>query len=227
MQDQALGEQYAALCMAASTGERIRNAGGSALVVLDSLESMVQLWERMNSEEARLGPAPTSRDADDGTLLLRIAVLPVHPCSVSACCNQLTALCAISSCSLTLLSFADTSAEALVQWEGMLVSAAAAQRRQFFSSLVQRAAKMHRRLGGGAMSLLMLLHGSPATGDTTAATRPPSATISYKHLTDAQRTKLEAALAAKAAAAGGAVAGTALPLHLHRLCNCSAAMGQR
>lgn len=59
--------------------------------------------------------------------------------------------------------------EALVEYEGMLVSAAAAQRRRFFSSLIQRAAKVDARLGGGSLTLLMVLLGTPATGQKRSA----------------------------------------------------------
>ncbi len=100
--------------------------------------------------------------------------------------------------------------EALVEYEGMLVSAAAAQRRRFFSSLIQRAAKVDRRLGGGSLTLVMVLLGTPATGQkpspaataaaaaTKGAAVTPAATVAqYKHLSEAQKQKLLKALEQK------------------------------
>ena len=78
----------------------------------------------------------------------------------------------------------------------MLVTAAAAQRRGFFSSLMQRAAKMHRRLGGGSLSFLLCLDGVPATGTRAA----PPKVADYKHLSEAQKAKIAAVLASRAAA---------------------------
>ncbi|KAK9915373.1 hypothetical protein WJX75_008150 [Coccomyxa subellipsoidea] len=82
--------------------------------------------------------------------------------------------------------------EQLVEYEGMLVAASAAQRRRFFSSLIQRAAKLHKRLGSGSLTLLPVLAGAPARGE---GPRPPDA-AQYKHLSEAQRAKLQAALEA-------------------------------
>ena len=67
-----------------------------------------------------------------------------------------------------------------------------APQRRFFSSLIQRAAKLHKRLGGGSLTLLPVLAGAPARGE---GPRPPSA-AQYKHLSEAQREKLQAALEA-------------------------------
>lgn len=48
-----LGEQYAALCAAISIGEGIRDAGGHALVALDSMECVVRLWDNVTAEAGR------------------------------------------------------------------------------------------------------------------------------------------------------------------------------
>lgn len=65
-------------------------------------------------------------------------------------------------------------------------------RRRFFSSLIQRAAKLHKRLGGGSLTLLPVLAGAPARGDGPR----PAAVAQYKHVSEAQRAKLQAALEA-------------------------------
>lgn len=41
--DASLGERYAALCTACSLGERVRDDGGHALVVLDDLRPLLQV----------------------------------------------------------------------------------------------------------------------------------------------------------------------------------------
>ncbi len=41
--DATLGERYAALCTACSLGERVRDDGGHALVVLDDLRPLLQV----------------------------------------------------------------------------------------------------------------------------------------------------------------------------------------
>lgn len=43
----SVGEQYAAICYAASIAERVRDEGGDSLVVYNTVEAMVGLWERM------------------------------------------------------------------------------------------------------------------------------------------------------------------------------------
>lgn len=63
--------------------------------------------------------------------------------------------------------------------------------RRFFSMLIQRAAKAHRRRGGGSLTLVMVLPGCPASG---ASRRPCAPAAGYRHLSDPQRQKLEAAL---------------------------------
>ena len=65
---------------------------------------------------------------------------------------------------------------------------------RFFSSLIQRAAKVHRRSGGGSLTMLAVLPGSPATG---RAVSPASVVAQYKHLSEAQKQKLLAALEAR------------------------------
>lgn len=42
-----LGERYAALCTACSLGERIRDEGGSSLVILDDLRPLLEVWETL------------------------------------------------------------------------------------------------------------------------------------------------------------------------------------
>lgn len=146
----SVGEQYAAICYAASIAERVRDEGGDSLVVFNTVEALVGLWERMM--DVSLGDA--SGDATDAT-------------------------------------------EELVEYEGMLISAQAAQRRIFFSSLIQRCARMHKRLKGGSMTGLFVVPGSPAQGR-----KPQMADkiAQYKHLSDAQKSKLLKALEQQAAA---------------------------
>lgn len=63
---------------------------------------------------------------------------------------------------------------------------------RFFSSLIQRAAKLHKRLGGGSLTLLPILSGVPAKGE--APRLRSVSTAVYKHVSEAQRQKLRAAL---------------------------------
>jgi F0F1-type ATP synthase alpha subunit len=44
-EDRGLGEQYAAICYAASLAERVRDEGGDSLVVFNTVEALVKLWE--------------------------------------------------------------------------------------------------------------------------------------------------------------------------------------
>ena len=133
--DAPLGEQYAALAAACSLGEQVRDAGGHSLVVLDDVSPTTRLWEGITVALADLGLKAMELQEGD-----------------SAQVEQ-------------------GGEEALVEYEGMLVSAAAAQRRRFFSSLIQRAAKVDARLGGGSLTLLMVLLGTPATGQKRGAVR--------------------------------------------------------
>ena len=104
--------------------------------------------------------------------------------------------------------------EALVEYDGMLVSVAAAQRRRFFSSLIQRAAKMHRRLRGGSLTLLLAVPGLPARGLRGAggalgaraadAASPADTVAKYRHLSEEQKAKLLLALEQRAACPAGA-----------------------
>ena len=54
---------------------------------------------------------------------------------------------------------------------------------------------MARRLGGGSLSLLQVLAGVPARGEVPLS-RSDAALERYQHLTEAQRSKLVAALSA-------------------------------
>ena len=51
--------------------------------------------------------------------------------------------------------------------------------------------QVHRRLGGGSMTMVAVLSGLPATGESLVAQQ---ALGSYRHLSDAQKMKLLAAL---------------------------------
>jgi len=100
----------------------------------------------------------------------------------------------------------------------MLISAAAASRRRFFSALMQRAAKAHRRFGGGSLSLLMALAGTPATG-VRRGVQP--GVDRYKHLSPAQKAKLQAVFEAQAAASStGATAPTGAQRACRSACPC-------
>jgi F0F1-type ATP synthase alpha subunit len=44
-EDRGLGEQYAAICYAASLAERVRDEGGDSLVVFNTVEALVKLWD--------------------------------------------------------------------------------------------------------------------------------------------------------------------------------------
>jgi len=133
--DAPLGKKFATLCTAYSIGERVRDNGGHALVILDDLSPLPNAWSTLalqglgslGQEVAREGliKDPQGRDL----------ILP-----------------------------SPKSDEELVDYEGMLISGAVAQRRGFFSTLFLRAAKMSRSLGGGSLSALIVVPGSPATG---------------------------------------------------------------
>jgi hypothetical protein len=67
-----LGERYAALCTACSIGERVRDEGGHALVVLDDLHPLVQVracvrvWGGGGAHAARWGTCCRWADAASG-----------------------------------------------------------------------------------------------------------------------------------------------------------------
>ena len=136
------GAQLATLFAACAAGERVRDEGGHALVILDDAAPLLQCWERLVAALAALGP----EIAREG-LIKDEEGRDVHV-DVDA---------------------ATKTEQELVEYEGMLVSGAAAQRRGFFSTLFMRAAKMHRARGGGSLSLLPLVPGRPATGARRAA----------------------------------------------------------
>ncbi|KAG1671376.1 hypothetical protein FOA52_011873 [Chlamydomonas sp. UWO 241] len=130
----AVGEQLATIHAACSIGERIRDEGGHALVVLDTVKPLIDAWEIFIEGLSGLGKNAVLegllRDNDG---------------------NEIT----IPS---------DEEDEKLVDYQGMLVSGAIAQRRGFLSTLFMRPAKLHQRLGGGSMTLLPLVPGRCATG---------------------------------------------------------------
>ena len=130
--------------------------------------------------EATAGPLPPSDNADE---------------------NAATAAAAAA----TVATF-DGDADALVEYEGMLVSAAAAARRRFIASLLQRTAKLSTRNGGGSLTALIVLPGVPATGDRPVKAVDPAALTT---LTEEQRAKLAAALAKRSG--GGEAPPTATP----------------
>jgi len=113
---------------------------------------------------------------------------------------------------------AGASAEELVEFDGMLVSASAAERRRFFSSFLQRAARLNVENGGGSLTLLALLSYAPGAyrfgaGALAAAQAEASAArqkiAAYTTLSEVQKAKLLAALDAKAAAATAGSAAVA------------------
>lgn len=178
-QGASLGEQYGTLCAALSIAERTRDAGGHSLVVLDDVSCMPDLWDRITDELTQLDPIEGLVNMTEGgggatTADPSIAAAEGREADDSAQLGNSTG----------------PSQEQLVEYEGVLISAAAAQRRRFFSLLIQRAAKAHRDRGGGSLTLVMVLPGSPATGASQIQMEPSR----YKHLTEAQRQKLEAAL---------------------------------
>jgi len=94
------------------------------------------------------------------------------------------------------------SEDALVEYEGTLITATAAQRRKLLSALLQRSARMHRRLGGGSLTLVPVLRGAPATGEAKGA-KARKAIEAMTTLTEAQRERMLASLDAQMRAAGG------------------------
>jgi len=168
-----LGERFAALAAATAIAERARDSGGHALLVLDDASSAVGIWEAVAAALARAGrPAA---DADPATLA------------------------AVASSPSLLV---DEDGDALVEYEGMLVSATAAARRRFLGALLQRPAKLSARLGGGTLTALVALPGLPAVGFGVApgGFDPESLTT----LTEGQRAKLATALKARAPDAAAA-----------------------
>lgn len=86
---------------------------------------------------------------------------------------------------------------------------------RFFGALFQRAAKLHRRKGGGSLTMLLVLPGLPARGEAAGAgsralALDPEAKT-YQHLSEPQRAKLAAALAARAASGDAARSAGAQP----------------
>ena len=154
------------------------------------------------AERARDEGRPSLLIVDDGACAVDVweATAGALPPSDDAAENAATAAAAAA----TIATF-DGDTEALVEYEGMLVSAAAAARRRFIASLLQRTAKLSTRNGGGSLTALIVLPGVPATGDRPVRAVDPA---SLTTLTEEQRAKLAAALA-KRSGAGGAGAGEA------------------
>lgn len=190
-----LGQRYAAICSAAALGERARDAGRHALLVVDDAACVPATWDSVAEELAALG-----RDAADGESsgsgnmsprdLLEAAAGKESPRGTpdDGEDGEGEGGGAPSSSSPFTPSSEDGEAgEALVEYEGMLVSAAAAARRRFLGSLLQRPAKMSQARGGGSLTALVVLPGAPARGiqgagvgaaaaaaDAAAAASPPS-----------------------------------------------------
>lgn len=53
--DAPLGEKYAALCLACSIGERVRDEGGHSLVIMDEVSPLMEIWEKLVLALADLG----------------------------------------------------------------------------------------------------------------------------------------------------------------------------
>ena len=63
--DRSLGEQFAAISMACSIAERVRNEGQDSLVVLNDVGAMVKLWEAITVGMATLGSVAVEIMKDD------------------------------------------------------------------------------------------------------------------------------------------------------------------
>ncbi|MEW5319158.1 MAG: hypothetical protein WDW38_010327 [Sanguina aurantia] len=154
MEGAPLGEQYAALCLACSIGERIRDEGGHSLVVLDDMRPLAKVWETLLAGLAGLGSSALRQ----GLIKTEVGK------------------------DAELAAFV-RSEEELVEYEGMLVSGAVAQRRGFFSTLFMRAAKMGPINHYGSMSMLTLVPGSPATGISKRVDMSRYQTLSQEQMT--------------------------------------------
>jgi F0F1-type ATP synthase alpha subunit len=219
-----LGERYVALCAAAAIAERARDAGGHALLVIDDGGAVPEMWERVTAALAGLGPGVEAEleggggkkgEGEGGEEDGDAASTPAEAAGT-------TSAPPTPSPSSTASEEEGSADEALVEYEGMLVSAAAAARRRFFASLLQRAAKLAPRLGGGSLTLALVLPGVPASGRRAVGvgTDPSSSSSTssddggdggpapinldaYTTLSPEQKAKLAAALAARAAASNG------------------------
>jgi F-type H+-transporting ATPase subunit alpha len=202
--DRPLGEQYAAMLAACSMAEATRDAGGHALVVLNDVSVMVRVWEKITVALVGLGTTPLEADAD-ALAVLAEQTTPTTPTpttppegAADAAEGQGGGSAAAAAAGEGEQGGAAAAGggggdDDLVEYEGTLVSAAAAQRRRFFSSVIQRAAKMHRRLRGGSLTSLLVVPGQPASG---RARRAREQVQRYRHLSEAQKRKLLAALEA-------------------------------
>eukprot|EP00798_Chlamydomonas_sp_ICE-L_P012133 gene12133-15243_t len=167
MEGAPLGEQWATICTACAIGEHIRDGGGHSMVVLDTLNPLVEVWEAMLTGLGTLGAEELYqgliKDSSGNELDMPVPV----------------------------------AEEELVDYEGMLVSGAVAQRRGFFSTLFMRAAKMSKAGGGGSMTLLPVIPGRPATGVSMRVDMSKYTTISEEQKAKIEavlKAKLEAEL---------------------------------
>ncbi|CAG9462441.1 unnamed protein product [Pedinophyceae sp. YPF-701] len=174
----SLGEQYAAICAACAIAERERDAGGDALVVVDDLRAMFDLWARINSEVAALGDAYLLYRGKEGGQMENTAL------------------------GQKALEGASMDDDEMVEYEGMIVSVAVAQRRKFLSALVQRSAKLHRRNGGGSLALVGVLAGRPAQG-MARGDKARAAIRNSKTLSDERKERMLRALDEQEASAAG------------------------
>lgn len=80
-------QQYAALCTGVAIGERVRDEGGQAVVLLDSAECMVEVWKAAIS--LALGGVP-QQDA---------GALSCSSSRIRSCCCSLATKCGLGSIS--------------------------------------------------------------------------------------------------------------------------------
>ncbi|PNW77022.1 hypothetical protein CHLRE_10g419050v5 [Chlamydomonas reinhardtii] len=212
-----LAHQYAAMCAACSIGERVRDEGGHALVVVDDIKPLSDVWEQLLSGLAGLGPALLREGLvkDDKGRDMPVVPPPSAAAAAGAAADGTADAAAAAAAEAADAAAAAAAAaavpglpggdddNALVEYEGMLVSGAVAQRRGFLSTFFMRAAKMSRANGGGSMSLVPLVPGTCATGVSKRIDMSK-----YKTLSPEQLAKLEAALRAKQLAEELASAGS-------------------
>ena len=69
-EDRGLGEQYAAICYAASIAERVRDEGGDSLVVFNTVEALVKLWDSITRSIGGDSLRASGGDAGEGEELV-------------------------------------------------------------------------------------------------------------------------------------------------------------
>eukprot|EP00667_Euglena_gracilis_P003010 EG_transcript_3018 len=84
--------------------------------------------------------------------------------------------------------------EAMVQYEGMLVSAESAERRRLFSITIQRSAQLSDANGGGSLSVLGIAPAVAGAYQPGGLKRPPIDVSKYATLSEEMKAKLLAAL---------------------------------